>query len=138
MPPFGDRHLKRFTRYAHGLQKPVCGEIAADLAHLVAEHRIVFDPMPVAIDDRMVDFRTDLLRGHMCAHDLLRKVTVGPPVILSPPQAIANHDLPARPAPSACMPLQMIWSRKPATCRPSLRDAREQKSARSPPYLCRD
>jgi hypothetical protein len=29
--------------------------------------------MAIAIDDRVVDFRTDLFRGHMRAHDLLRK-----------------------------------------------------------------
>src|SRR6185437_13523769 len=63
-----------FAGRPHRLQEAVCGEIAAHFAHLVAEHRVVFDPMPVAIDDRMVDFRTDLLRGHMGGHDLLRKV----------------------------------------------------------------
>jgi hypothetical protein len=55
-------------------RKAVRGEIAADLAHLVAEHRIVFDPMAVAIDDRMVDFRPNLFRGYVRTHGLLRKV----------------------------------------------------------------
>ena len=71
---FGDRHRQILAGRPHRLQKPVRGEIAADLAHLVAEHRVVFDPMAVAIDDRMVDFRPDLFRGHMRAHDFLRKV----------------------------------------------------------------
>ena len=48
-------------------------EIAAYFAHLVAEHPIVFDPMAVAIDDRMVDFRTDLFGGHMRAPHLHRR-----------------------------------------------------------------
>jgi hypothetical protein len=76
---FGDRHRQILAGRPHRPQKPVRGEIAADLAHLVAEHRIVFDPMPVAIDDRMVDFRPDLFRGHMRAHDLLRSVAVQHP-----------------------------------------------------------
>src|SRR5205823_4431729 len=65
---FGDRHRQILAGRSHRLQKSVRGQIAADLAHLVAEHRIVFDPMAVAIDDRMVDFRPDLFRGHMRAH----------------------------------------------------------------------
>jgi hypothetical protein len=69
----GDGHRQQLAGRPHCLQKPVRGQIAADLAHLVAEHRIVFDPMPVAIDDRMVDFRADLFRGHVCAHQLLRR-----------------------------------------------------------------
>ena len=64
----GDRHREQLAGRPHRLQKAVRGQIAADLTHLVAEHRIVFDPMPVAIDDWMVDFRTDLFRGHMRAH----------------------------------------------------------------------
>ena len=67
--------------------------IAADLAHLFAEHRIVFDPMAVAVDDRVVDFRTDLLGGHMRAHDLLRKGGSWTIRILTPLKASANHDL---------------------------------------------
>ena len=70
---FGDRHRQNLARCPHSLQKAVPGEVAADLAHLVAEHRIVLDPMAIAIDDRMVDFRPDLFRGQMRAHDLLRR-----------------------------------------------------------------
>jgi len=84
VPPFGDRQRQRLAGRRHCLQKAVCRQIAADFAHLFAEHRIVFDPMPVAVDDRVVDFRTDLLGGHMRAHDLLRKNGAWTPVILSP------------------------------------------------------
>ena len=66
--PLGGRHRQRVAGRPHRLQKAVRGQVAADLAHLVAEHRIVFDPMPVAIDDRMVDFRTNLFRTEMGAH----------------------------------------------------------------------
>jgi len=74
MAALGDRHGQRLASRPHCLQEAVRGEIAADLAHLLAEHRIVFDPMPVTVDDRMVDFRTNLFRGHVRAHDLSAEV----------------------------------------------------------------
>ncbi len=72
----GDRHRQQLAGRPHRLQKSVRGQIAADLAHLVAEHRIVFDPMAVAIHDWMVDFRPHLFRGHMRAHAFLRRSRV--------------------------------------------------------------
>src|SRR5271155_3460358 len=71
-------------------KKPSAARSPPTLAHLVTEHRIVFDPMAIAIDDRMVDFRTDLFRGHMRAHDLLRKNCGSTHMIVRPARALCH------------------------------------------------
>src|SRR5439155_26582492 len=42
--------------------------VAADLAELLGKDRAVFDPMPVGVDDRMVEARFDLCGSRMGAH----------------------------------------------------------------------
>jgi len=102
---FGDRHREVLAGQAHRLQKPLRGKVAADLAHPVAEHRIVFDPMPVAIDDRMVDFGPDLLGGHVRAHDLLQRSHEMTSRILRVVPAQRHKRSPPSPALSARPPL---------------------------------
>jgi hypothetical protein len=69
-----DTQLECIARRRHGSEEPVGRLVAADLAHLLAEHRIVLDPVPVAVDDRMVELGLDL-RGAkvgVTAHGFLR------------------------------------------------------------------
>ena len=54
-------------------EKPVGALVADRLADLLGEDRRVFDPMAVAVDDRMAEFGMDLLRAQMTAHGLLHR-----------------------------------------------------------------
>jgi hypothetical protein len=104
LPP-GDRHRERLARHPHRFRRAVRGKLAPDVAHLCSEHRIVFDPMAVAIDDQMVDFRTDWPGVIQALDVILWKSGSWTAVTPSPLRASANHDLPMRPAPDACMTL---------------------------------
>ena len=55
-PPLalGDAQHQRVAGRRHRLEEPVGREVAAHLAHLLGEDRIVLDPMAVAVNDRVV------------------------------------------------------------------------------------
>ena len=71
MAALGDRHRERIACRLHRREKPVRGLAAADLAHPFAEDRVVFDPVPVGVDDRMADPGTDFGGALMGAHAFL-------------------------------------------------------------------
>ena len=45
--------------------------VAAGLAHLLAEHGVEFEPVAVAVDDRVLQLGVNLLWALMAAHDFL-------------------------------------------------------------------
>ena len=61
-----DREVQRIGDPPLRRDKPVSRLVAGRLAHFFSEDRRVLDPMPVAVDDRMAEFRMDLL-GLACA-----------------------------------------------------------------------
>jgi len=53
-PPFLDAQQQRVAGHRHRGEKAVRRLVAAHFAHLFGEHRIVLDPVPVTIDDRVL------------------------------------------------------------------------------------
>jgi hypothetical protein len=82
----GDRQRERFGDAMHVPQQPVRPLVTDGLAHLLGEHRPVFDPMAVAIDNRVAEPGTNLIGMVFlaCAHALLRKVIGHCAAILAP------------------------------------------------------
>ena len=70
--PLVDRERQRVGDAAHVPEQPVRRLVAGRLAHLLGEHRPVFDPMAVGVDDRMGEPGTDLFGVPLfaCAHAL--------------------------------------------------------------------
>ena len=64
-------HLERVGNAALRLQKPIGAEIADRLPDLLGEDRGVFDPVAVAIDDRVRKLGADLFGTAVSAHDVL-------------------------------------------------------------------
>ena len=60
-----DAHQQRVAGHRHRGEEPVRRQITAHLAHLLTEHRIVLDPMAVAVDDRVIELGADLRRGEV-------------------------------------------------------------------------
>src|SRR5204863_1319325 len=58
---------------AQSRQEPGRRQIAADRAHLLAKDRGVFEPVAVAVNDRMFKLRADLLGALVSAHAFLPK-----------------------------------------------------------------
>ena len=67
----GDHLQARRWLRRSAARKPVGRFVAGGLAHLLAEDRGVFEPMAVAIDDRMLQLRADLLGALVSAHAFL-------------------------------------------------------------------
>ena len=76
-PPLGDRHAQRIARGLHGGEEAVGGLVAADLAHPLAEDGVEFDPVAVAVDDRMFEARADLCRRSMAVSSRMPPPTTG-------------------------------------------------------------
>src|SRR6516165_8642655 len=85
-PPVGDGERQRVGDSAHVPQQPVGRLVAGGLADLLDEYRPIFDPMAVAIDDRMAEPGTDLfgMVFFTGAHALLREVIRYSAAILNP------------------------------------------------------
>src|SRR5207237_7440864 len=66
-------HLQGVGSRAQRREKAVGRFIAGGLAHLLTEDRGVFEPMAVAVDDRMFKLRADLLGALVSAHAFLPK-----------------------------------------------------------------
>src|SRR5207237_10184955 len=66
-------HLQGVGSRAQRREKAVGRFIAGGLAHLLTEDRGVFEPMAVAVDDRMFKLRADLLGILVSAHAFLPK-----------------------------------------------------------------
>jgi hypothetical protein len=64
-------HLQGVGRRAQRREKAVGRFVAGGLAHFLAENRGVFQPMAVAVDDRMFQLRADLLGALVSAHAFL-------------------------------------------------------------------
>ena len=64
------QHLERVGGGLQRLEEAVGSLVAARLAHLLAEHGRIFEPVAVTVDDRVVEFGVDLLRAQMTAHDV--------------------------------------------------------------------
>src|SRR5215471_13640016 len=62
---FFNAQQERVTRDRHRLEESVGCLVAAHLAHLFRENRIVLDPMSITVDDGMREFGADLLRRHV-------------------------------------------------------------------------
>jgi hypothetical protein len=59
--PLLHRRIQRVGRDTHGREKAVGRFVAAHFPHSFREYRIVFYPMPIAVDHGMFQARTDLL-----------------------------------------------------------------------------
>jgi len=66
------RHLECVGRRSQRGEKSVGGLVASCLAHLLAEYRRVFQPVAVAIDDRVCELGVDLCGTQVLTHGLLR------------------------------------------------------------------
>src|SRR5207253_10928984 len=64
-PPLGERHAQRVLRGLQRGQESLGGQVAAHLSHSLAEDGIELDPVPVTVDDWMVQARPDLCRRLM-------------------------------------------------------------------------
>src|SRR5262249_58087878 len=64
-PPLGDRHAERVLGGLHGGVESFGRLVAADLSHALAEDRVKLHPVPVTVDDGMVEARPDLRRGQV-------------------------------------------------------------------------
>src|ERR1700741_1941328 len=87
--PLLDRHAEGAARaVAHGVPA-LDGVLAADPAQFLGKARAVFDPVPVGVNDRMVEPRLDLRCREMNAHPglLVRKLMTQ---TLPPPQSERN------------------------------------------------
>ena len=72
--PLRRAHLQRAQGRVHRGEVAIGRLVASHLAHLLRKHRIVFDPMPIAVDDRVVEFGTNLRWAEVgvTAHGFLR------------------------------------------------------------------
>src|SRR5207248_1564575 len=70
-PALLDRHRQHGAGAAADRLPAANGVVAADLAQLLGEHRAVFDPVAVGVDDRMVEARFDLRGSEISAHGYL-------------------------------------------------------------------
>jgi hypothetical protein len=67
-------HLERLGGRVHRRKEPCGGLVADGLAHLLAEDREEFEPVAVAVDDRVLEAGVDFRGAQMLAHVLLREV----------------------------------------------------------------
>ena len=67
----GRLQLEGVGRRFEGGEEPVGPLVAAGLAHLFAEDRGIFEPMSVAVDDRVRQVRADFGWAGVCGHLLL-------------------------------------------------------------------
>src|SRR5205823_875985 len=72
-PPLLDRHRQHRPGAAADRLPAAHRVVAAELAQLLGEHRAVFDPVAVGVDDRMVEAGLDLRGSQMSAHGYLTR-----------------------------------------------------------------
>src|SRR5207244_702882 len=83
-PPLLDRHRQDAADAAADRVPPSDRLVAADLAQLLDEDRAIFDPMPVGVDDRMVEAGFDLRGSRMGAHRGTSRNDLPATVVLRP------------------------------------------------------